>query len=443
MTSEHDNNDQLAAAFAEFRSRAAQTFCATGTDTIYHAAHARTERTRRFSITAALLAAGALLTASMVLQTPPPAGEQEPLASAEAWAPPVPGPWIQVPEFPPPPPATPARPGSFNTTRADLANQVRFLDEQKITQLRNSTIDLPPWPTGAQACPAGTYTFHDGKTPTGATDSIGRPFDYLMLFRASLGIYANLDGAPGDEMVVPLACGFTEVTYQLLVLKDDPKDDLKDDRHGLRGLGYIPALPAFDRFYPYNKGLVVEVLNHPFDTAAEQRRRYGWDGTRFVLTAGPASLPADLRPDVRRIDLRQSYFRLDQCGGGMLSFLDGVSGTWRFADRDYPGQTHPATRIELGEISLGLLTEPSEFARQGDALVTLVCKPEGRPWETWVVKVSGAKAIPVLKVGDNGATAIVSHRITGGLAEVVVRAQARQQVWRFRSNGQTFTRVPG
>lgn len=419
MTPEPD----LTAAFAELRERAAHTFTAADPAEIYHAAHTRTARTRRFSVTAALLAATALLTASILLQKPPPAGEQEPLASGQAWTPPQ-----QQPEPPgqawAPPEAMPP-PGQTSPTRADLANQVRFLGQQKNTQLRDATIVLPPWPTGTQACPAGTYTFHDGKTPTGERDLIGRPYDYMILFRDSLGIYANLDGKPGDEIVVPMACGFTEVTYQLLVLKDDPD--------GLRGLGYLPALPGFDRFYPYDTGLVVEVLNDPLDTIAEQRRRYGWDGTKFVLTHGPAAFPADLTPDVRRIDLRQSYFHLDQCGGGMLSFLDGVSGTWP--------TDHPATRIELGEISTGLLNEPPAYAA-GDALVTVTCKPVGQPWETWVVKVSAAKAVPVLKVGDAGVTAVVSHRITGGTAEVVVRIQARQQVWRYTSNGTTLTRIP-
>lgn len=435
---DHNDHDELAAAFAELRRHAGQSFTAPDTIDIFHAAASRTARTRRFSVTAALLAAGTLLAASLLLQPPPPAGDQEPLASGQAWTPAQEQPWAPGQGWAPPqasPQASQTNPNAANASRPDLANQVRFLSQQKVTQLQNTTLTLPPWPAGGQAggqgggqgCPAGTFTFHDGKTPTGQQDQLGRPYDYLMLYRQSLGIYANLDGAPGDEMVVPLACGFTEVTYQLLVLQDS--------KDGPRALAYLPALPAFDRFYPYSTGLVVEVLDNPFDTSAEQRRRYGWNGTGFTQTSGPASFPADLLPDVRGIDLRQSYFHIDQCGGGMLSFLDGVSGTWPSAD-------HPATRIELGQISTGLLSEPPEFAAQGDALVTVTCKPDGRPWQVWVVKVSAAKAIPVLRVGDGGVTAVVSHRILGGLAEVTVRTQAGQQVWRFSSNGYTFTRIP-
>ena len=47
----------------------------------------------------------------------------------------------------------------------------------------------------------------------------------------------------------------------------------------------------------------------------------------------------------------------------------------------------------------------------------------------------------MLKVGEAGVTGVVSHRITGGLAEVVVQTQAGRQVWRFSSNGYTMTRV--
>ena len=432
--------DELADAFAELRHRAVHTFTAPAAEQIYDAAHARTERTRRFSITAALLAATGLMTATMVLQAPPETVDREPLASGQVWTPPVEAPWVPLPD----PPQTSAgqtgqQPGQPNqppaATRADLANQVRFLPEEKTTQLRDATITLPPWPVPSQACVAGTFTFRDGKAPTGVPDPIGRPFDYLMLLGASQGIYANLDGTPGDEMVVPIACGFTEVTYQLLVLEDD--------RDGPHAVGYLPGLPAFDRFYPYETGLVVEILNGPFDTVAEQRRRYGWNGTRFLQTHGPGAFPADLFPDPRRTDLRQSYFRIDQCGGGMLSFLDGVSGTWPHADRDNPGDTHPATRFELGEISTGLLNEPPEPAGRGDALVTVTCKPDGRPHETWVVKVSAAQAVPVLKVGVDGVDGVVSHRITGaGLAEVVVKTQTRQQIWHYRSDGHNLIRIP-
>lgn len=116
--------------------------------------------------------------------------------------------------------------------------------------------------------------------------------------------------------------------------------------------------------------------NHPSDAVAEQRRRYGWNGTRFTQTHGPRTFPADLTPDVRRTDLRQSYFRLEQCGGGLLSFYDGVSGTW-------PAPGHPATRFELGEISTGVLREPgSQAGSEGDALVTVTCRPAGLPAQT-------------------------------------------------------------
>jgi len=432
MTPERDD---LADAFTELRHRAAHTFTAPAAEQIYHAASARTARTRRFSITASLLAATALMTVTMVLQPAPHGVDREPVASGEALPPPVQGPWVPLPGPGQASSEQETRSGQVPpASRADLANQVRFLTTVKIIQLRDSTVTLPPWPTAAQGCPAGTYTFHDGKAPTGQPDPAGRPFDYLLLSRATLGIYANLDGAPGDEMVIPLACGYTELTYQLLVLKDDGD--------GLRGLGYIPDLPAFDRFYPYDQGLVVEVHNDAYDTIAEQRRRYGWNGTRFVQTHGPVSFPDDLTPDVRRDDLRQSYFHLDQCGGGLLSFLDSVSGTWPRADRDLPGDTHPATRFELGEISTGLLREPSGFA-DGDALVTITCRPDGRPRQVWVVKVSAAKAVPILKVGDNGVTDVISHRITGGgLAEIVVKIQTRQQIWRYSSDGHTLTRIP-
>ena len=291
---------RLAAAFTDLRTRAALTFTAPGAEQVYRAVRERRARTLRLCVAAGVLAASGLLLAGTAAAARASAGAAGAGGHRRCVGPERTRPvrvltgirhgagTVAQPAEAAEPPGPPGgqRPGS--TPRPDLANLVRFLSQQKIAELRGSTLTLPSWPTGSRACPPGTYTFADGRVATGATDEIGRPFDYLMLFRGSLGIYADLDGVPGEEMVVPLACGFTEVQYELLVLKETPQ--------GLRPLGYIPGLPAFDRFYPYGGGLVVELHNDPFGTVAEQRRRYGWDGSRFVQTHGPVSFPADLSP---------------------------------------------------------------------------------------------------------------------------------------------------
>lgn len=48
----------------------------------------------------------------------------------------------------------------------------------------------------------------------------------------------------------------------------------------------------------------------------------------------------------------------------------------------------------------------------------------------------------MLKAGDDGVTGIVSHTITGGLAEIVVHTATGRRTWRYRSDGNTLARVP-
>jgi hypothetical protein len=261
--------------------------------------------------------------------------------------------------------------------------------------------------------------------PTGQTDTIGRPNSYFVLHRTP-GIYASLDDVPGDEMVIPVACGFAEVTQQLLVVKESAGK--------LNPLGYLPGLEGFDRFYPQAGRLVVEAIDEPMDRSAEQRRWYGWNGSQFVQNSGPTSFPPNGRGDIRNVDLRNSYINLisgslaePPCGGGMLTFVDGLSGAW------------PSATFELGEVSTGLLNEPEELASKGDALATLTCRRNGASSTTWVVWLS-TTAMGVLHVGDNGVTGIVSHRIVDGLAEIVVQTHAGRKVWRYASNGYTLSR---
>jgi hypothetical protein len=405
------DHDKLTSAFAEYRSAARQGFAAEQTESVFQAARQR--RTRRMvvsTVAAALTVATVLVAGAMLRPTAapplPPAETPSPSATVSASA-----------------SASPTPSAAVNGPRTDPANEVRFLTEAARQRLRSATITLPAWPTGFDVCAAGRFTFVDGKVRTGATES-GIPYTYYMLFRTQVGIYADLDGSPGDEMVVPLGCGEAEVYSQLLVLKDNGGN--------LETMGYIPDVPSFDRFYPSETGLMVEVIDATMTDTKEQRRRYSWNGSRFTQTWGPTTFPPT--PDVRNVDLRNSFFQIadhNPCAAGILSFVDGISGSWRREDRDFPGDVSPEKTIELGEISTGLLSEPDEHADRGDALVTAVCRSQGNDAVTWVLKVSHGLATSVLRVGEEGVTGVVSHRIVSGVAEIVVNTKDGQRTWRY------------
>ncbi|HCT79728.1 MAG TPA: hypothetical protein DGT23_24820 [Micromonosporaceae bacterium] len=430
-----NDHDDLASVFEAYRATAARSFMPADAETIYHAAHTR--KTRRMTVTAAtvLLVTGVLST-TLMIKAPVEVDHNPPVVSQS------PNPVYPIsPSIPPSATPSPARPGAEPATGPEPGNQVRFVNEPTVQRIRNATLTLPAWRDQPGTCRAGQFTFVSGKAPLGP-DEIGRPTDYLVFFRGSMGIYANLDGKPGDEMAIPMACGSVEVNYQLLVIKEVTGS--------FQTLGYIPGIVDFQRFYPAGGDLWVEVNNDPPASTAEQRRRYHWNGTRFVQTAGPTAFSPNGPPDVRDVDLRNSYFQFitissedfQPCGGGLLSFVDSRSGTWPYRDRDFPGDTvKPATAFELGEISAGVLTEPDPPVR-GAALVTVRCQHHGSVWETWLGFVTDAKAVGVLKVGNDGVTGIVSHRIVDGVAELIVTTRTGQQTWRYRSNGYTLVRIP-
>ena len=174
--------------------------------------------------------------------------------------------------------------------------------------------------------------------------------------------------------------------------------------------------------------------------SVEQRRRYRFDGTRFIQVGGPTSFPTrvgEIPADLAWLEVGATGDTSDahtRCGsGGMLSFVDGRSGVWEYREE---GAVIASAEFTLGFVSHGLLDEPFG-AEHSDVLVTLICNA-GERVDRWVHRVGGE---PVVAVGVDGVTGIVSHRITGGLAEVTVKTATGEEVRTFRSNGVIFTRV--
>ena len=329
--------------------------------------------------------------------------------------------------------------------RTDPGNEVTFLDAATAARLRGMTITLPPWPDESLRpyCPAGRFRFVDGKAPTGGPEQPpGRgPWTYLVLFKGLRGIMANVDGRLGDEIVFPMGCGDIENVFRLLVVKSDGGQ--------LRALGYVADsrhMPGHDRYFAQGGDLVVEVSSDPMSQSPEQRRRYRWQGSRFVQVGGPASFPP--AGDIDFADLRNGSFVMfdlsrEPDGQGnfsaALSFVDGVSGLWPYRSEEF---THPGADFVLGAMSTGRLTEPDDIPRHGaDALVTLTCRWDDGRVDRFVYRVSATGiANAVVRTGADGVTGVVSHRIVDGLAEVTVTTAAGQEIRRYRSTGYVFIR---
>jgi hypothetical protein len=339
------------------------------------------------------------------------------------------------------PPAQPSVP----QVPADAGNRVTFLDAATAERMRGMTITLPPWPDESlrRYCPAGRFTFVDGQAPTGGSqEPPGRgPWTYRVLYKGLRGVQTDVDGRPGEEIVFPMGCGDIENVFRLLVIQPDgPR---------MRAVGYVGSglfIPGHDRYFGQDGDLVVEVNPDPLDQTGEQRRRYRWQGSRFVQVAGPTSFPPDT--GIRLDELRNGSFAMyditrepgsrDNFSVG-LSFVDGVSGMWPYHSEEF---SHPGAGFLLDAVSTGRLAEPDEIGRHaGDALVTLTCRWDDGGVDQFVYRVtSTGTANVVVRVGVDGVSGIVSHRIVDGLAEVTVTTATGQETRRYRSTGYVFIR---
>ncbi|GEM_PF-2892375 len=427
MTDHDDLDAGTAAEFADYRRAVREMFPQPPSAAIFSEARNRTTRRRVATLLAAAAAVVAVLAGTVMLR--PAAAPQPPAAPSSGGSSSAPA---EIDGYTPGVPPAP-----------DKGNQVLFLDQQTADRLRGMTVTLPAWQGLATQCPAGQFTFHAGKAVISGAGDLGYTTDYAILHKGLRAIFAELDGEPGDEIVAPLGCGMIELQFRLLALKVEPG--------GFRALGYVAdgseQVTSFDRFYPDGQDLVVEVSDGGGQGTFEQRRHFQWRDSRFVQVSGPTVFPGEV--DMRSVDLRNWSIHLPivpedgpPCGnGGWLSFVGGASGAWGYAE---PGISLTAAEYFVGGISRGFLNEPADPYRVDapDVLVTMTCRgTEGRTDE-WVQHVSHvAHTTTLLKVGVDGVTGIVSHRIVDGLAEVTVRTAGGEEVRRYSFDSYRFTRV--
>jgi hypothetical protein len=155
------------------------------------------------------------------------------------------------------------------------------LDGHTAQEIREASLTVPPWPTGhgddghGDNCQAGEYEFAGGSALIEQGTDYGNTWAYEILPDEGQGIVANVDGSEGDELLVTIGCGGSELHFGLLALAPDGS--------GFRTLGYVMAgtgiVDGPDQFSVEGDEIVVE--SDP-GQGTEQQRRYRWDGTQFV-----------------------------------------------------------------------------------------------------------------------------------------------------------------
>jgi hypothetical protein len=184
--------------------------------------------------------------------------------------------------LPPKPSATPTAP-----TKVDI---------------RNAVFDVPEFP-GVDWCPAARRWFGDGSVRAGGTTQ-----DPITLRMTSDPLRADIDGVPGDEILVEVACTKDFLTRgQVLAVKVTPDGNPVS-------LGYVLRSPDHATFMVHpgtlrveNGTILVDVLGPNQDRVLEtldlQTRGYAYRDGGFVQVSGPTRF-AEPAGDFRRLDFR-------------------------------------------------------------------------------------------------------------------------------------------
>ena len=165
-------------------------------------------------------------------------------------------------------------------------------------ELLSSNISLPDWPEDdlSKRCPAGDYIFesHDSpdgsvsnkpKTPvpTGGGESTIDDDSWILMPGETHAVTADLDGEPGDEVIVPVACG--DVPGVIALYQDEGAFDTVE---------FVYA--GTDRDEPIGVVAVsdtVVTLSFPSDEEGNaELRQFTFDGREFTETTDPGDEPS-------------------------------------------------------------------------------------------------------------------------------------------------------
>jgi hypothetical protein len=172
--------------------------------------------------------------------------------------------------------------------------------DPRTVDLRNASIDIPAWQGGkpiSDRCSAGVHNFVNGRAD--ATAGSAGAASYELPAPGTQPVYADLDGQPGDEILVSLGCYGDGSLFpqQLLALK------VRDDGT-LTTLGSVLAttdgtLLAYDppsvQVRAADRTVLVQVfgpwVSNGGYPAGAQQRGYRYQDGQFRQVEGPTGAP--------------------------------------------------------------------------------------------------------------------------------------------------------
>ena len=338
--------------------------------------------------------------------------------------------------------------------------------------LRNATIDLPPFANHIGACPGGRTRFSDDTA--NAANTAGFQYVYHLWVpplpqyaRFGNPVWGDVDGVPGDEVLVEVSCnGEGSVhPYQLLALKPDGSgafrtlgavNDGAPDNGVTSYWDFDPTTVRFD-----GQTILLDVrgpeTSNGGPLANQQTRGFRYENGAFTQVSGPTSVPK-LSTNIHDTDPRNTFIMIPElsttceaCYGYLANFVDGKAhiiqptqqpdGNFRFDVYDFT--IDAATFVPIG-------------AGQPDALmVTLTQRKNGGEPTQAVLQffasdgsqISGADLVVIS--GEDGVTGIQSvayvHQagIDGGVAMIVVKTASglQSRTYTFDTQARRWTRL--
>ncbi|WP_026212024.1 hypothetical protein [Longispora albida] len=440
--SDFDKEAELHGLFAAFRSESIEEVTPAGMTAVQSTVrHQRKVRNIALSALAMIMVA-APAAAFATLDTGEP--HAPPAQNITASAVPEPD---NTPEYSPQPAPT------ASASSQPPVSQVPPPDPRSV-DLKSATITMPVWPGGAQitdTCKAGPYTFKDGSALI-AKQTTWDDFTYVL----GTPVYAELDGQPGDEILVRVTCTGAGSFHPVFLLGLKPTADKK-----LNTLG--PVVPAqngralaldSEDLRVSARTVEVSILGHYSTNGAwsfKQARGYRYDNGAFRQVSGPAGFPAPPTA-IDKVDFRNTSLSLgcqsSRCAPARVQFVNGTGqdmtslfNTDRNGERTFQYSVGSVTQASNGIAFVTVSRTSEKYPAEARTSVYAVRLGtdgiDGNYLAGWEVVATGMNELP----GAGAITGIVSQQAKGADLEVVVTTAAGQQTLLFRAKHETLWEI--
>jgi hypothetical protein len=346
-----------------------------------------------------------------------------------------PGNEVQPPTNTPTPSATASPPSTASPSPSPTASAG--------IDLRNATFEVPAFPD-TQECGKGQRTFTNGVAP------VKQNVD-LLINSMVAPVMANVDGVPGDEVIVALICRFDSwAQEEVIALKVAGQGQYSPLGFAL-GTSHI-TLVTWEPMQVVAGTVYLELTsqcNEACPNSEQQRRGFTWQGGSFKQVSGPdkfVGIPAVTAIDFRNTTLQ--LFGIPVGGKQWSGSVRTVNGTGKghFAD-SYPPSTTMEFTVTVGSTKLGHITQPGLEPDVAFVVLTLQT-PNGQTtvlgaFEKGQASPNGpANAYAVVTAGDGGVTAI--GNVDAGTADrvtVTVTTASGQESRTYRHGQGGWERV--